>query len=80
MTAVRQGQESARINTKKGCPTCPAATAANILTQHEGVTTEYPEIFYARFPASEHWPLKHPSRKGVVPCEGELTSRKRIKP
>lgn len=30
--------------------------------------------------AIEHWPLKYSSRKGVVPCEGKLTSRKRIKP
>lgn len=67
-------------NTKRSCLSCPPATAANTLTQHEGVTAENSAIFYARFPASEHWPLKCPSRKGVVPCEGELTSRKRIKP
>lgn len=63
MTAVRQGQESALVNTKRRCPSCPAAISANIRTQHEGVTTENSSIFYAGLQASEHWPLKYPSRK-----------------
>lgn len=80
MTAVRWGQGSALMNTKRRCPSRLAATSANIHTQHEGVTTKNSAIFCASLPASEHWPLKYPSRKGGVPCEGELTSRKRIKP
>lgn len=65
MTAVRQGQESALMNSKRSCPSCPAA-AANILTQHEGVATKNSSMFYARLPASEHWPLKYPSKKKVL--------------
>lgn len=58
MTAVRQGRESALTNTKRSCPSCPAATAANILTKHEGIAIKNSAIFYARLPVSEHWPLK----------------------
>lgn len=80
MTAVSQRKKSAVMNPERSCPSCPAATSTYILTQQEGVTAKNSAIFYARLPASECWPLKYPSRKGVVPCEGELTSRKRIKP
>lgn len=79
MSTVRLWQVCTDKHKRSSSPRWPPAAAVNIFAHHEGFTIKNSAIFYASYLASKHWPLKYSSEKGVVPCEGELTSEKKNK-